>query len=146
MFYLSEYLEKNRDEYVSRLRALSGRSGAWNEWIEFFLRALDEQARKNAAKARATMNCYAKLKQRLIDITHSQFAVPLLDQFFARPVFQSNSLRFSHPRPSRQAISSYLRKLREAGILKVVREGGGRRGQVLALAELVNLCEGKETI
>jgi Fic family protein len=146
MFYLSEYLEKNRDEYVSRLRALSGGSSAWNEWIEFFLRALDEQARKNAAKARAIMSCYAKLKQRLIAVTHSQFAVPLLDQFFARPVFQSNSLTFSHPRPSRQAISSYLRKLREAGILKVVREGGGRRGQVLALAELVNLCEGKETI
>jgi hypothetical protein len=82
----------------------------------------------------------------LIAVTHSQFAVPLLDQFFVRPIFQSNSLTFSHPRPSRQAISSYLRKLREAGILKVVREGGGRRGQVLALTELVNLCEGKETI
>ncbi len=144
MFYLSEYLEKNRDEYVGRLRALDGGSGAWNEWIEFFLRALDEQARKNATKARAIMNCYAELKQRLIAVTHSQFAVPLLDQFFARPIFQSNSLKFSHPQPSRQAISSYLRKLREAGILKVVREGGGRRGQVLALAELVNLCEGKD--
>jgi Fic family protein len=146
MFYLSEYLEQHRDEYVSRLRALGNSSRPWNQWIEFFLRALDEQARKNATKARAIMSCYAKLKQQLIAVTHSQFAVPLLDQFFARPIFQSNSLRFSDPRPSRQAISSYLRKLREAGILKVVREGGGRRGQVLALAELVDLCEGKTTI
>jgi Fic family protein len=146
MFYLSEYLEQHRDEYVSRLRALGDGSRAWNQWIEFFLRALDEQARKNAAKARAIMNCYARLKQQLIAVTHSQFTVPLLDQFFARPIFQSNSLQFSDPQPSRQAISSYLRKLREAGILKVVREGGGRRGQVLALAELVNLCEGKNTI
>jgi Fic family protein len=146
MFYLSEYLEQHRDEYVSRLRALDNSSRPWNQWIEFFLRALDEQARKNATKARAIMSCYAKLKQQLIAVTHSQFAVPLLDQFFARPIFQSNSLRFSDPRPSRQAISSYLRKLREAGILKVVREGGGRRGQVLALGELVNLCEGKSTI
>jgi Fic family protein len=146
MFYLSEYLEQHRDEYVSRLRALGDSSRAWNQWIEFFLRALDEQARKNAAKARAIMNCYARLKQQLIAVTHSQFTVPLLDQFFARPIFQSNSLQFSDPQPSRQAISSYLRKLREAGILKVVREGGGRRGQVLALAELVNLCEGKNTI
>ena len=92
------------------------------------------------------MNCYARLKQELIAVTHSQFAVPLLEQFFARLIFQSNSLQFSHPQPSRQAISSYLRKLREAGILKVVREGSGRRGQVLALTELVNLCEGKSTI
>ncbi len=144
MFYLSEYLEQHRDEYVSRLRALGSNPDTWNQWIEFFLQALDEQARKNAGKARAIMSCYARLKQELIAVTHSQYAVPLLDQFFARPIFQSSSLRFSEPRPSRQAVSSYLRKLREAGILKVVRAGGGRRGQVLALPELVNLCEGKK--
>jgi Fic family protein len=146
MFYLSEYLEQHRDEYVERLRALSGGSEAWNEWIKFFLRALDEQSRRNAAKARAIMACYAKLKDKVIGITRSQFAVPLLDQFFARPIFQSNSLKFAQPQPSRQAISTYLRKLRDAGVLKVIREGGGRRGQVLALAELVNLCEGKKAV
>jgi hypothetical protein len=36
--------------------------------------------------------------------------------------------------------------LREANILKVVREGSGRRAQVLALAELINLAEGKPVI
>jgi Fic family protein len=146
MFYLSEYLEQHRGEYVSRLRALGKNADTWSQWAEFFLQALDEQARKNAGKARAIMCCYAKLKQELINVTRSQYAVPLLDQIFARPIFQSNSLRFSDPRPSRQAVSSYLRKLREAGILKVVSEGGGRRAQVLALSELVNLCEGKKTI
>jgi cell filamentation protein, protein adenylyltransferase len=146
MFYLSEYLEQHRDEYVSRLRALGDDVETWNQWVEFFLQALNEQARKNAGKAQAIMSCYARLKQELIAVTRSQYAVPLLDQIFARPIFQSNSLRFSDPRPSRQAVSSYLRKLREAGILKVVSEGGGRRGQVLALHELVNLCEGKKTV
>src|SRR6266436_8268994 len=46
MFYLSEYLEHHRDEYVARLRALGNDPSTWNEWIEFFLQALDEQARK----------------------------------------------------------------------------------------------------
>jgi Fic family protein len=146
MFYLSEYLEQHRDEYVERLRALTEGAEAWNEWIKFFLRALHEQARTNAAKARAIMTCYAKLKEKLIAITRSQFAVPLLDQFFRRPIFQSSSLTFSQPQPSRQAVSMYLRKLREAGVLKVVRKGGGRRGQVLALTELVNLCEGRKAM
>lgn len=146
MFYLSEYLEQHRDEYVARLRAIGSEPEAWNNWVEFFLRALDEQARKNAAKARAIMDLYERLKQRVIGVTHSQYAVPLLDQLFARPLFQSSSLRFSETQPSRQAISKYIRQLREANILKVVREGGGRRGQVLALAELVNLCEGKQAI
>ena len=48
--------------------------------------------------------------------------------------------------PSRQAIAQLLRVLREANILKVVREGSGRRAQVLALAELINLAEGKPVI
>lgn len=147
MFYLSAYLEEHRDEYIARLRALGQKDSAWNEWIEFFLTALDEQARKNAFKARAIMELYTRLKAKVIELTHSQFAVPLLDQIFARPLFQSSHLRFlTDPKPSRQAVANLLRALREAGILKVVRKGSGRRAQVLALAELLNLCEGKEVI
>lgn len=147
MFYLSAYLEEHRDEYVTRLRALGQNESAWNEWIEFFLIALDEQARENATKARAIIELYARLKTSVIELTHSQFAVPLLDQLFERPLFQSSHLRFTaDPKPSRQAVANLLRTLRETGILKVVREGSGRRAQVLALVELLNLCEGKEVI
>ena len=39
-----------------------------------------------------------------------------------------------------------LAKLKMAGILKILRESSGRRPQVLALAELVNLCEGREVV
>jgi Fic family protein len=146
MFYLSAYLEKHRDEYIERLRAIGRTRAAWNDWIAFFLRALDEQARKNAEKARAIMDLYEEMKQRILAVTHSKFSIPLLDQLFERPIFQSTHLSFESPRPSRQAIFSLLRALRDAGILKVIREGGGRRGQVLALPELVNLCEGKKAI
>lgn len=147
MFYLSAYLEAHRDEYIGSLRALGQARQAWNRWIEFFLTALDEQARDNAAKARAVMDLYEKLKARVIELTRSQYAVPLLDQLFRRTMFQSTDLRLRvRPKPSRQAIAQLLRTLREAGILKVVREGRGRRAQVLALAELINLCEGREVI
>ena len=146
MFYVSEYLEEHREEYVSRLRELGSRADAWNEWTKFFLTAVDQQAGKNANKARAIRDLYENLKQEVIAITRSQYAVPLLDQLFKRPVFQSSHLRFDEPRPSRQATFRFLRLLVEAGTLKVVREGSGRRGQVLALAALVNLCEGKEVI
>ena len=37
MFYLSEYLEENRDEYYTKLRGIS-LSADWNVWIEFFCR------------------------------------------------------------------------------------------------------------
>ena len=110
-----------------------------------FLRAIDEQARVNADKARTIIDLYDALKERVLELTRSQFAVPLLDQIFERPLFRSKDLQFTGDRsPSRQFVSQLVRMLREDGILKVVREGRGRRAQVLAFAELINLCEGSE--
>ncbi len=147
MFYLSAYLEEHRDEYISCLRALGHKDDSWNRWIEFFLRAIDEQARENASKALAIMELYENLKARVIEITRSQYAIPLLDQIFERPLFQSTHFKFSGvPQPGRVTISNLLRALIKAGILKVLKEGSGRRPQVLALADLLNLCEGKKVI
>ena len=145
MFYLSDYLDERRDEYVARLRALGHAPDGWNRWIEFFLTALDEQAGRNADTARAIIALYERLKARVIELTHSQYAIPLLDQLFARPVFQSTHVRLAtKARPSRQAIALLLRTLRKDGILQVLREGSGRRAQILAFVGLLNLAEGKK--
>jgi len=146
MFYISAYLEAHRDEYVDRLRVLCLEPDAWNKWINFFLTALHEQAQANAAKARQIIDLYERLKGQVIELTHSQFAVPLLDHMFEQPVFQGNSFDLSKDMPTKAAILALLNKLKNAGILKVLREGSGRRPQRLALAELINLCEGKEVI
>jgi Fic family protein len=145
MFYVSEYLEEHRDEYVETLRGIGRTADSWDLWIEFFLRAIDEQAKANAEKARAIMALYIDLKNRVIQATRSQFAVPLLDQLFHQPLFQPSQLRFpGENSPSRPLIFKLVRQLKECGILHVVREGRGRRAHVLALRELVNLAEGKE--
>ena len=41
-------------------------------------------------------------------------------------------------------VSLLLKQLRADGILHTVREGAGRRPYILALAELINLCEGRK--
>jgi Fic family protein len=147
MFYLSAYFDEHRDEYVARLRALGGSDQAWNAWIEFFLTAVETQALRNADKARDIKALYDRLKAQVIELTRSLFAVPLLDALFETPVFPSTHVQLpGRTHPSRQAIAQLLRVLREANILKVVREGSGRRAQVLALAELINLAEGKPVI
>ncbi|NJD61736.1 MAG: Fic family protein [Deltaproteobacteria bacterium] len=147
MFYLSGYLAQHRDEYVRRLRDLGHSEIAWNAWIEFFLSAVEDQARENAEKARAIMDLYEHLKKRVIDVTRSRYAVPLLDQLFKRPVFQGTHLKIGDGKsPSRQLVTSLLRVLREEGVLTLMRGGRGRQGQVLALGALVNLCEGKTVI
>ncbi|MCH8181839.1 MAG: Fic family protein [Proteobacteria bacterium] len=144
-FYLSAYLEDHRDEYVERLRALGAGTDGWNRWIAFFLLAITKQAKENADKAHSIIELYEAMKTRIIDLTHSQHAVPLLDQIFERPLFQSTDLKLSGDHSlSRQGLTNLLRVLRENGILKVVRMARGRRPQALAFAELINLCEGKQ--
>ncbi len=141
MFYLSKYFEEHRDEYYSRLKALSKEEQGWNDWITFFLRAVDEQAKENALTVRKIINLYENLKERVITLTHSQYAVPLLDQIFKQPIFQSSHLLEKKGMPSKPMVMTLLAKLREAGILKVLREGSGRRAQILALPKLINLTE-----
>lgn len=146
VFYLSSYLEAHRDAYIDHLRALGEKEGAWNEWVIFFLTALVAQAEENSKKARMIMDLYEKLKTRVLDLTHSRFAVPLLDRLFVRPIFRSTELDGQKGMPSKPMIMNLLSKLKQEGMLKVVRKGGGRRAQVLALAELINLCEGRRVI
>ena len=147
MFYLSSYLERHRDEYIAGLRGIGRRSDGWNRWIGFFLRAVEEEARANADKAKAIIDLYADLKERVLALTRSQYAIPLLDQMFERPLFGSRMLRFPDGiAPSRQVVSGLLRQLRDNGILKVVRDARGRRPQILALAELVDICEREEAV
>lgn len=143
MFYLSSYLESHRDEYIARLRAIGTADGAWEQWIKFFLSGLERQALDNASKARAIIDLYGRMKTRVLELTRSIYAVPLLDQIFERPLFQTNHLKLPG---SRQGSFNLIRTLRDAKILSVVREGSGRRGQVLAFRELLNLCEGRDVV
>jgi Fic family protein len=142
-FYLSAYFESRRDEYISRLRDL-GKAGSWTGWSAFFIEGVAVQAEANTNKARAIQDLYERLKKQVLELTHSQFSVPLLDFIFERPIFRASDVARTKNMPSAPMVSHLLGKLKGKGILTTVREGAGRRSQVLALAELINLCEGKK--
>lgn len=141
MFYLSAWLEARRDAYIDKLRQLGPQSEAWNEWIEFFLKGLEEQARINSEKAQAILMLYSEQKTKVLALTHSQFAVPLLDQIFERPIFKSSHLKFGERQPSRPAIAKLLRSLRDGGVISVLAEGKGSRATIYIFSDLINLCE-----
>ncbi len=148
VFYLSAYIEEHKDEYAAGLSALSSKQDAdgWNRWVKFFLQAVAEQAKKNLDAARRIIDLYERSKAEIIKITHSQYAVPLLDVLFEQPVFSPAQLVRRSGMPSKQMIMSLLGRLTDAGILIVTRASSGRRPQILAFAELVNLCEGHQVI
>ena len=67
-FYLSEYLERHREDYYRYL--LAAQSGAdWPAWLRFFLTALEQQAIANARKARQILTLYAARKDWVATVT-----------------------------------------------------------------------------
>jgi len=141
MFYLSEYLESQRELYYARLRAIS-QEGDWTGWVEFFLDAIVAQAKSNTTKLRAIQNLYDRMKVQITDLTHSQHSVRILDALFDRPIFQSSGF-VKRSEISRPTALSFLRKLRDAKILRVLHESSGNRSAVYAFPELLNTTEGR---
>jgi hypothetical protein len=113
---------------------------AWTKWVGFFLTGLDEESRQNSKKAKQIIDLYNKLKEGILQLTHSRYAIPLLDHLFDQPIFTSALLQSRAGMPGMPMIMNMLGKLKKAGIVTVLREGRGRRPQVLALAELINIC------
>ena len=113
---------------------------------DFFLEGVAAQSSDNNAKARAIRDLYESLKGKVIELTHSQFAIPLMDFMFERPIFRGSDLSKLTPMPSVPMISNMLNKLKSAGILHTVRAASGRRSQVLAVVGLINLCEGRKVL
>ena len=142
-FYLSEYFDSHRDQYITALENLSTRD-AWQEWIAFFLQAISEQAESNLQKAAGVHDLYERMKRKVDDM-HTTFAVRVLDGLFYLGVFRSSQFIEYTDIPGDSAMR-ILRKLREDDVLKTIQEKSGRRPAVMAFAELINTVEGDEVV
>ena len=91
-FYISEELERNRDEYYARLRAVSEKND-WDGWCEFFLKAIANQAERNFEKARDILDLHEKVAPKLLILQVHSDAIRALDYFFTRPIFSSFQFR-----------------------------------------------------
>lgn len=112
------------------------------------LEALTAQAEETIRKVGTITQCHEDLKRRIVDLTRSRFAVPLLDAMFERPVFKRARLEkklATLEKPStRPALHGLLQKLVRQKMLHVQVEGKGRRGTIYALEELMQLLEEDE--
>lgn len=108
-----------------------------------FLNAVTAQAQQNASKADAMVALYEDQKRRFIELTRSQYAVPLLDAVFRQPVFRTSQLHWSSGAPSKPTINTMIHALVGAGVIKASREGSGSRSSIYYLPELIALVEGR---
>ncbi len=142
VFYISAFLEARRADYYEGLLAVS-RDDDWTGWCKFFLEGVRAQAEDNLKKAKAILDLYEDMKRQVPESTRSRYAIQTLDWIFKRPVFRSVDFATEAgiPKPTARRV---LRVLQQSAILKVVREGRGRRSSVLLFPALLNIVEGEE--
>ncbi|KJU85986.1 filamentation induced by cAMP protein Fic [Candidatus Magnetobacterium bavaricum] len=140
MFYISDYLEANKDEYYGRLLAVS-KDDDWTGWCVFFLKAVHAQAVKNDSKATAIIKLYNEMKKEFAELTHSQYAIHSLDWIFGRPIFKGSDFikQSGIPKPTASRI---LNVLKDKNILSEIIQGSGRRSSTFAYTRLLNIAEG----
>ena len=139
MFYLSAYLEANRDAYYDRLQGVS-EQGDWHGWIQFFLTAIIEQAQANNAKAKAIHDLYDEMKDVISQAVRSHYAIRTLDTLFHVPVLTRGKFiqRSGIPKTSADRILGSL--LNNKHIVKI-RQGSGQQPTIFRFAELVKMLE-----
>ncbi|HDM78329.1 MAG TPA: Fic family protein [Deltaproteobacteria bacterium] len=141
-FYVSAYLERNREQYYQVLNAISEK-GDWNGWIRFFLTAIIEQAKENTQKTRAILDLYEEMKQRVPEITRSQYAIQAIDALFNKPIFTAVDFA-NHSAIPLTTAKRIIESLKQEKLINIIEEGKGRRSAKLVFVPLLRLVDTKE--
>jgi len=141
LLYLSAFFDKFRNEYYSRLLAVS-QNGDWRSWIEFFLRGVATQVKDGLSDAKKILELHAKYQERL----HRTKKIPdsahrLIDEIFLNPVISISRLSKKWPL-AYMSIKRGVSRLIEIGILNKATER--KRNKLFIAKELVELLTAPE--
>jgi len=107
------------------------------------LEAILSQANENLNKAQAIRQLYDETTRRIVEITHSQYAVYASEFLFRSPIFKTSDF-YSQPSMTPASGRRMLNLLQEKGFFREIRPASGRRPAILAYRELLNTAEGRE--
>lgn len=136
-FYISGYMEENKDEYIDTMREVS-KNHNWESWCIFFLNAIEKQAIKNLDIADKIKNLYEEMKPVFSDTLSSKWSVKALDYIFTNPIFRNNRFTSKSGIPGPTA-ARFTRILLENGLLKTLEESSGRRPALYSFEPLLEL-------
>ncbi|MCF8468138.1 MAG: Fic family protein [Sneathiella sp.] len=136
-FYISEFFESNKDEYIDRMREAS-KSGQWTEWCVFFVNALEAQANENLEVTEKIKSLYDEMKEIFREKLASQWSTAALDFVFSNPVFRNTKFTRRSGIPS-QVASRMSRMLVENELLLTIDPPAGRRPALYAFEPLLEI-------
>ncbi len=136
LLYLSAFFERHRSEYYNRLLDIT-MNGAWNAWIDFFLRGVTEQANDAVRRTRDLLDLSDSYRRRIASARNAGVLSALVERLFAVPATTISSvaseLNMSYP-----AAKKNVQKLVAMHILTPRRSG---RGSVYVAEDLLRVVE-----
>ncbi|MDA2918471.1 Fic family protein [Desulfobacterota bacterium AH_259_B03_O07] len=139
ILYLSEFFEKYRAEYYSRLLGVSQR-GDWQKLIEFFLRGVIYQSKDAISDAKKILHIHADYKNKLEKTKKiPESAHRLIDEIFLNPVISISGLSKKWNLPF-NSVKTGVSRLIQIGILRETE--GRRRNKLFIASELMTLLSG----
>jgi len=136
-FYISGYLEDNKDLYIDTMRKVS-EHGNWEIWCSFFLEAVEQQAIRNLSIAENIRTLYEEMKTVFSDALSSKWSVNALDFVFTNPVFRNNKFTTHSGIPTASA-ARFTRALLEKNLIQTLEEASGRRPALYSFEPLMEL-------
>lgn len=136
LLYLSVFFDRYKEEYYSRLLAISQR-GDWRGLIEFFLRGIAHQSQEAILDAKKILDLHVEY-QRTLEKTKKipESAHRLIDEIFLNPVISISGLSKKWRMPFNSVKTGVLRLI-EIGILKEV--VGRKRNKLFTAPKLMEL-------
>jgi len=138
-FFVSDYFERNKDEYIERLRRVSSH-GEWTDWSLFFLDALASQAAANIDVVSRIQAHYEFTKERFRQTLRSHHYSAAVDYMFANPVFWNNHFVQNADAPD-STLRNFTLRLVEADLLDPVIPPSGRAPGLYAFSSLLAILK-----
>lgn len=136
-FYVSGYLEEQKEQYIERMRQVS-MNNDWTGWCEFFLEALRNQANRNLSTAMQISDLYEEMKVVFREKLASQWSIVAQDFIFSQPVFRNNRFTKRSGIP-KQTAAKFTRMLTDQGLLRELSPASGRRAALYSFEPLMEI-------
>lgn len=136
-FFVSDYFERYKDDYIERLRMVSAK-GEWSEWCAFFCTAICAQANANSETIGQIKAHYEDMRERFRDVLRSRWSTDALDYIFANPIFRNNRFKRNAGIPP-QTANAFTNKLVDEGLLRVLIPPAGRAPGMYAFPSLLDI-------
>ena len=137
--YLSAYFEANRQAYYQHLLAVS-QAGEWNDWVQFFLTGVRDQARFATQRVRNLQALQARYRDRLQAERDLERLMGVIDFLIGHPIVTIRQVQAGIGSKDYKIAQRYVIKLTQAGILSEVT--GQARNRVYRAGEILEAIEG----